>query len=174
MHNSWPSSPMSYWAGSVTRFWEEMRVKQEASVRSGASQEIWVTVMVDGNWHIHPLLRSPCSSVHETFWHKCGYFCWQMEPLKKIILETKSETVMLEIKIYTFTRSPNGNAQGKHFGNYIRNCHGWETNACFFTSSLRVGFGLQTLHTWNFWTQSRKLHHDIRNCHGWDRNWHIH
>ena len=42
--------------GSVTRLCEE------ASVRSGKwgvgeGQEIWVTVMVDGNWHIRPLLQ---------------------------------------------------------------------------------------------------------------------
>ena len=35
--------------GYVTRYRKEMRVEQEASVRSGAWQEIWVTVMVDGN-----------------------------------------------------------------------------------------------------------------------------
>ena len=97
--------------------------------------------MVDGKCHIcrffTSLLRILRFSVHETFWHKCGYFFRQMEPLKKIILETKSETVMLEVKIYTFTRSPNGNAQGKHFGNYIRNCHAWNTEKLTPVSSHR-------------------------------------
>ena len=41
----------------MTRFLKEMRKSKKTSLRSGASQEIWVTVMVDGSWHIHPLLQ---------------------------------------------------------------------------------------------------------------------
>ena len=56
---SWKSSPALYWPGSVTRFLKEMRKSKKTSLRSGASQEIWVTVMVDGSWHILPLLQLP-------------------------------------------------------------------------------------------------------------------
>ena len=110
----WPSSPMSYWARSVTRSCEEMRVKQEESVRSGASQEIWVTVMVDGNWHIHPFLHILAEKKipeHKTFEDSHGNYI--------------SETVMVEIETDTFTRSPISYGYFcchiKHFGNDIRN-----------------------------------------------------